>query len=342
MVEHEAGERAPRSPGRATPTIYDVAEYAGVSPSTVSRALNHPGRINIKTERRIRDAAAHLDYRLNPMARALPTGRTATLGLLVADITNPVIFDLVRGAERAAAQRGYLLVVSESQESREAERDVARKIQTTTDALILGTTRLADNEIGELAEAKPVVPVNRAVGNIDCVLTDMGPGVDQALAHIEALGHSDLVYVSGPRDSWVGSQRWAHLRRGAAERGMGISEVGPVAPTVDGGTSAYSRVIASRTQAVVAFNDLIAIGLLRTAQAQGLPVPDSFGVIGFDDVFGADFTTPTLTTVRSPLARAGQLAVDTALSQIEGTPRIEHEDLASELIVRASIGRARH
>lgn len=341
MADQSGDERVRRSKARATPTIYDVAQYAGVSPSTVSRALNHPGRINIKTETRIRDAAAHLDYRLNPMARALPTGRTATLGLLVADITNPVIFDLVRGAERAAAERGYLLVVSESQESRETELDAARRIQTTTDALILGTTRLGDGEIGELAQSKPVVPVNRAVEGIDCVVTDMGPGVEQALAHIEALGHSDLVYVSGPRDSWVGSQRWEQLRRGAADRGMRISEIGPVAPTVEGGSSAYSRVVASRTQAVVAFNDLIAIGLLRTAQAQGMPVPESFGVIGFDDVFGADFTTPSLTTVRSPLSRAGHLAVDTALSQVEGTPRVAHETLASELVVRASIGRPR-
>ena len=117
----QQGAVPPRSrANRPAPTIYDIAELAGVNPSTVSRALNKPGRISAKTEKLIQDAARTLNYRANPMARALPTGRTHTLGLIVADITNPMFFEVVRGAERAAAVGGYTLILAESQESDES------------------------------------------------------------------------------------------------------------------------------------------------------------------------------------------------------------------------------
>src|SRR6185437_5523990 len=113
--DHESASRK----GTAA-TIYDVATLAGVSPSTVSRALGKPGRISAATERRIRAAADELNFRINPMARALHTGRTHTLALVVADITNPVVFGIVRGAETAASAAGYTLVITESQESGDA------------------------------------------------------------------------------------------------------------------------------------------------------------------------------------------------------------------------------
>ena len=124
-IEESAQPVTPRvgRRGRSAATIYDIAKLAGVNPSTVSRALSKPGRINVKTEERIQAAAKELNYRLNPMARALPTGRTSTLGLLLADITNPMFFHVVRGAEEAASLRGYTLILAESQES--ADREAA-------------------------------------------------------------------------------------------------------------------------------------------------------------------------------------------------------------------------
>src|SRR6478609_4383204 len=138
-------------------TIYDVAKATGVSPSTVSRALNKPGRLKEATERRIRDAAEQLGYRINPMARALPTGKTGTIALLVSDITNPVYFDVVRGAERVASENGLTLVFAESQESPELELATAQRLQTSVDGLFLVASRLDDERIVELAAAKPLV-----------------------------------------------------------------------------------------------------------------------------------------------------------------------------------------
>jgi LacI family transcriptional regulator len=339
----KANARAGR-PAKTAPTIYDVAQLAGVNPSTVSRALSQPGRINIKTEERIHAAAKELNYRLNPMARALPTGRTSTLGLLLADITNPMIFGIVRGAEHAAAEQGYTLVIAESQESGEREASTAERIQPSVDGLILGTTRLSDAQIQQLAAHKPLVLINRDVDGVSSVLPDVDPGIDGALAHLESFGHKSIAYLSGPASSWMSGTRWSSLLERAVARGMNVVEIGPGVPTLDGGRAALTRILASGVTAVVAYNDLMAIGLLRAAAEKGIAVPERFSLVGFDDIFGSDFTTPALTTIRTPLARAGARAVRKALALVSGSSEhaadVEPEDekIETELVIRQSTG----
>lgn len=347
MVAADASEGAStRKKSRSAATIYDVAKLAGVNPSTVSRALTQPGRINIQTETRIRDAARQLKYRTNPMARALPTGRTNTLGLLIADITNPVIFGIVRGAEQAAGELGYTLVMAESQESGEREARSAERILPSVDALVLGTTRLADELIRELTEVKPVVVINREIDGVSTITPDLLPGIDQALAHLEMLGHERLVFLAGPQTSWMSRRRWEVLTAGAAQRGMTIASIGPVEPTIDGGRGSLARVIATRATAVIAYNDIMAIGLLRAAVEHGVEVPGAFSILGFDDIFGSDFTSPALTTVRSPLAAAGRYAVHKALElagavEADESAAAEAAALETELVIRGSTGPAR-
>lgn len=325
-----------------TPTIYDVARLAGVSPSTVSRALNRPGRISPATAARIRAAADELDFRANPMARALPTGRSQTLGMLVADITNPMFFDVVRGAERAAAAHGYTLVIAESQESDLREAEAAERVLPSVDGLILVTSRLADAEITRLAQRKPLVVLNREVDGIESVVADIVPGVDQAIAHLHDLGHRSLAFLSGPERSWMSGARQRVLEARAAERGLTSTVIGPGEPSLSGGRAALSKVVASGATAVVAYNDLMAIGLLQAAQEVDLAVPAAFSIVGFDDIFGADLTSPSLTTVRTPLAPMGGLAVDAILRAVDvPTEQQSFPTLATELVIRRSTGPAR-
>jgi LacI family transcriptional regulator, repressor for deo operon, udp, cdd, tsx, nupC, and nupG len=143
--------------GKSNATIYDIAKVAGVNPSTVSRALSKPGRVSAKTQKLIEDAAAELNYQVNPFARALPTGRTNTFGLIVADITNPTFFDIIRGAETTATLRDYTLVLAESAESAVTELTAARRMMATVDGLILASPRMDDDDIRTLARDKPVV-----------------------------------------------------------------------------------------------------------------------------------------------------------------------------------------
>ncbi|MEO8907653.1 MAG: LacI family DNA-binding transcriptional regulator [Microbacteriaceae bacterium] len=327
---------------RPAPTIYDIAQLAGVNPSTVSRALSRPGRISAKTEKRIQDAAKELNYRVNPMARALPTGRTSTLGLIIADITNPMFFEVVRGAQRAAALGGYTLILAESQESGEREAETAQRVAPSVDGMILVATRLTDEQITELSELRALVVINRRVSGVDAIVPELEPGIEQALTHLADLGHRSIAYVSGPANSWMSGARWNELLDRAVERGMSIVEIGPGTPTLEGGTAAIGRVLASGVTAVIAYNDLMAIGLLRAAQEHGIDVPGGLSIIGFDDIFGSDFTSPPLTTIRTPLGLVGELAVRRALELIGSElPPVGSDyapELATELVVRGSTG----
>jgi LacI family transcriptional regulator len=326
---------------RSNPTIYDVARLAGVSPSTVSRALNRPGRISPATVAKIRSAADELDFRANPMARALPTGRSQTFGMLVADITNPMFFEVARGAERAAAAHGYTLVIAESQESDLREAEAAERVLPSVDGMILVTTRLTDAEITRLAHRKPLVVLNREVDGVESVVADIVPGVDQAIAHLHDLGHRTLAFLSGPARSWMSSARQRVLQSRAAARGLSVTVIGPGEPSRAGGRAALSKVVASGATAVIAYNDLMAIGLLQAAQEVELAVPAAFSIVGFDDIFGADLTTPALTTVRTPLAQMGALAVDAILKAADAPSQPLFAPLETQLVIRRSTGPAR-
>ncbi|WP_349426081.1 LacI family DNA-binding transcriptional regulator [Microbacterium sp. LWS13-1.2] len=335
MASDVGADRTSRKGGAAT--IYDVAELAGVSPSTVSRALGKPGRISAATETRIRAAAEQLNFRINPVARALHTGRTHTLALVVADITNPVIFDIVRGAEQAASAGGYTLVIAESQESGEAETEAVRRLLPSVDGVILATTRLANPVIAELARQKPLVLINRAVDGVAAILPDVKEGVAALLDHLFDLGHQSIAYLSGPATSWVSARRWEHLLEQSEQRGIAVVEIGPNAPTIDGGRAAIRRVRAANATAVVAFNDLIAIGLMQGLADAGIQVPDELSIAGFDDIFGSELIVPALTTVRSQLELAGKRATSHLLAQLRGDEAsVEEELLSTQLVVRGS------
>jgi len=329
--------KSPSSPA----TIYDVAKLAGVNPSTVSRALSTPGRVSAKTEAIIRAAAAELHFRINPMARALPTGRTRMLSLVVADITNPMIFGLVRGAETAATTAGYALVIAESQESGDAEAEVIEQIMPSVDGIVLATTRLGVDRITDIASRKPVVLINRMVEGVPGVLPDVETGVRSLVTHLFDLGHTSIAYVSGPESSWISQRRWDVLLGIAEELRIAVVEIGPAQPTIDGGHSVFRRVQASRATAVIAFNDLIAIGMMQAAAAAGVSVPDQLSVAGFDDIFGSNLISPGLTTVRAPLVEAGERAVRDLIARLATDPvpdATDEEPLQTELIVRGSTG----
>jgi LacI family transcriptional regulator len=337
-VNQEQARSARRGNGNRKPaaTIYDIAQHLGLSPSTVSRALNKPGRINAKTEQRIREAAAELNYRINPMARALPTGRTNTLGLILTDITNPVYFPLVRGAERIAAAEGYTLVLAESQESDVLEAESAQRLLQSIDGLVLVASRLDDERIEALADIKPLVLVNRVVAGVPGVVPDLVPGIPDALDHLASLGHTSLAFLSGPSASWMSRLRWEILLDEAPRRGMTVVEIGPGLPTLDGGEQGLRRVQASGVTAVIAYNDLMAIGLLRACRSAGIDVPSQLSIIGFDDIFGSDFTSPPITTIRTPLDLAGEEAVHLILAALGDDDVPERRHVRAEFVRRES------
>lgn len=320
-----AGNRllpAPRLPYRARvqrrPTIYDVARAAGVAPSTVSRAFSRPGRVNVRTAEHIRAVATELGYRANPLARGLSTARSGMIAIVVPDITNPFFFEIIRGAESAAADAGYTLVLSDTQESARLEREALERTLPVVDGVLLASTRMTDEGIRTHAKQKPLLVLNRVVADVPSVVSDNRLGTHRAAEHLAGLGHRSVAYVSGPEASWADASRWTALREVAAETGLRVRRVGPFPPTLDGGVSAGDAFLATGATAALCYNDILAVGLMRGLTAEGIAVPRSVSVVGYDNTLVAELVQPGLTTVGAPLRAMGSTGVQNLIARLNG------------------------
>jgi DNA-binding LacI/PurR family transcriptional regulator len=318
-------------------TLHDVAREAGVAVSTVSRALSNPERVSRRTREHVQAIAERLDYRPNRVAQSLPSGRTQMLALLVPDITNPHNFGLIRGAEAQARAGGYTLVLGDTQESVELEKSHTDRLSSAVDGFVLTSSRLSEPELQLLRGHRPVVLFNREASGFASVVADAVDGSRQIIEHLVALGHRSIAYLGGPRNAWADGQRWRALSEYASQAGVEIVRHGPFSPTVQHGSAAADVGTAGGATALVAFNDLLAIGVLQRLEHRRVEVPGQISVVGYDDIFGADFCHPPLTTVASPAEQAGRALIDLLLGTREGQepPRIV---LPTQLRVRDSTG----
>ena len=336
-----------RPPGRDSaekmPTIRDVAELAGVATSTVSRALSKPDRVNRHTRERIEEAAAQLNYVPSSQARGLSSGRTNTVAVLVPDITNPFYFDIIRGTQHQLKAAGLTQLLVDTEESNEMELEALHKLRRSADGFVLAASRLTDAQLAEVSGSQPLVTINRASAAAPSVVIDTPSAIIQALEHLVSLGHQRVCYVSGPPTSWSNSRRWKVFEEDSAQRGLEIHRIGPYIPKTTSGAAAADAAVRTGATACIAFNDLLAIGMLQRLRERGIRVPEDMSIIGCDDIFGADFCNPPLTTVSSPIEQAGRVAVSMLLSRLNpfqgGTTR-RLAVMPTHLTVRGSTGPA--
>lgn len=326
-------------------TIYDVAERAGVAPSTVSRAFGVPGRVNERTRQRILAAAAELGYVPSPPPQP-PVGRHRTIAMVLSDITNPHFFELIRGAEQRAKAASHTLVLVNAEESPHIELAQIQDLAPKVDGFVLASSRLTDQDLHELASKHHVVLLNRELESLTSVTLDTTSGCRQILEHLASLGHHRFTYCAGPPASWMGATRWAALRGGAETYGLEARRVGPYAPTVAAGGAAADAGLRDDTTALVAHNDLLAFGIIRRLAARSVRVPEDVSVVGFDNIFAADLVATPLTTLGGPNADAGRRAVDLLLASIDRrrtgslTDSADRVLLPTELVLRHSSGPA--
>ncbi|MFS0704137.1 LacI family DNA-binding transcriptional regulator [Cellulomonas sp. 179-A 9B4 NHS] len=334
----------------ATPTtLHDVAREAGVSPATVSRALTG-GTVSPTTRAAVRAVADRLGYRPNRAARGLITGRAGALGLVVPDLTNPFFADVAKGVAARARAADLPVFVTDTDEEAGLEVEAVASLRRSTDGLLLCSPRASDAELLEVADRATTVLLHRRVDGLPSVAADLADGTRQAVEHLRALGHRRIAYVPGRPSSWAGAQRDAGLAAAAADGGVEVVRCAAVAPTFAGGVQAADLVLADGATAVLAYNDLVAVGLLSRAAARGVRVPDDLSVVGHDDTV-ATMGHPALTTVDVPQRRAGGTAVDLLLRLVAAartaagapsaaTPGTE-VTLATHLVVRASTAEPR-
>ncbi|GIE86022.1 LacI family DNA-binding transcriptional regulator [Actinoplanes regularis] len=315
-------------------TVHDVARAAGVSVSTVSRALTG-GTVSAATRQAVIEVATRLGYQPNRAARGLITGRTGNLGLIVPDLRNPFFAEVAKGVSARARAVDCGVFITDTDEDPVAELEAIAVLGRNTDGLLLCSPRAADADLLAAAEPATTVLLHRRVPGMSSVVADVAGGIRQAVGHLRALGHRRIGYVHGPEDSWAARQRVAALAELDGD-GLEILRLGSVGPTFEGGLLAGDLVLASPATAVLAYNDLVALGLLHRLAARGAAVPERLSVVGFDDVSLAAMSHPPLTSVAVPKDRAGAVGLDLLLgrSGVAGSEMV----LPTGLVVRASSG----
>ncbi|MGH3490141.1 MAG: LacI family DNA-binding transcriptional regulator [Actinopolymorphaceae bacterium] len=321
-------------------TIRDVAEAAGVSPSTVSRALAMSGLVTPATRERVERAVARLGYQPNRAARGLITGRTSNLGLIVPDLANPFFPGVVKGVQARARAADFAVFVADTDEDVRAEVSLARSLAKDVDGLILCSTRMGEAELRSLAADSRVVLMNRRANGIPGVTVDNVGGMLRAVTHLAALGHRRIGYIAGPANSWSSRERLRGLPPAADAADVEVVEFGNFSPHVTSGVAAADLVLASGVTAVMAYNDVVALGLISRFSTRGVGVPERISVVGCDDIALSEMSNPSLTTVALPKEQAGRAAVDLLLRLLDDDPREESVDieLDTHLVVRASTG----
>jgi len=323
-------------------TIRDVARASGVHISTVSRTFSAPHLVNPETRSRVLATAEGLGYRPNRAARALITGRTHNIGLIVADIANPFFPPLIKAAESQARGRDYHIFIADTNEDAAVEEELVHALAKQVDGIMLCSPRMNNSLIEQLSREVALVVINRLVAGLPAVVMDVGQGARRAVDHLVGLGHRDLALLGGPRGSWTNREIRRSATTAARAADANLTVLGPNPPNETGGAAAAEPVRRAGATAVLAYNDLMAIGLIEEFGRLGVSVPGDVSVVGIDDIELSRRTRPKLTTVATPTPAAGRAAVDMLLQHGDDRRTTAQITLQTELVIRDSTGPGPH
>jgi len=329
--------------------LSDVAELAGVSLGSASRALSVPDLVKPVTLKRVREAAERLGYVPDGAARALVMGRSETIGVVLPTINNPIYSDFVHALQKRLSDDGYQLLISAHEYDRVAEkRQIERLLLRGVDGLVLVGSEHDAETLARLQRA--AVPVLFA-WSIDDTQRRTGVGFSNRLAiqpivrHLLDLGHRRFAVLSGdPADNERARSRLEGIREALAAAEVELPEaaivIGPF--TIEAGRAGLRRVRQSHpaATALICTTDLIAAGALAEARAMGIAVPDQLSITGFDDIELAALLTPALTPVHVPTDALGDLAADRMLAALKSGEALRSAEVATQLVIRASSGPA--
>jgi DNA-binding LacI/PurR family transcriptional regulator len=305
--------------------IKDVAREAGVSIATVSHVINNTRAVSETTRQRVMRAIEECNYYPNANARSLASGRSHTLGLLISDISNPFFPDLVKSIETIAFEKGYDVILSNT--DYDAERTVnyvRRFIERKVAGVALMTSELDIGLIEELARFHvPVVFLDLGSAGVcmSNLVVDYEAGIEEAIQHLASLGHREIAYIGGPRRLRSAARRYQAFCDSMARHLPG--SISPMMYEEDfrftGGRHAASEMLNSSelpTAAIVA-NDMMALGVIEEFRERGIHVPEDISIVGFDDIAFAALSSPPLTTICLPRTELGREAVEALLATIE-------------------------
>ena len=326
-------------------TIKDIAKAAGVSHTTVSRALNDHPAISSETTTRIQELAAQMGYTPSAVAQSLLSQRTYTIGVVVTTIADPYITRVVEGIEKVAQQANYSVFLATSHNDPDWELAIVRTLhRRRVDAIIVAASRVGSLYSAELAQIRvPIVLINNQEDGeyLHSVATDDIQGAWLAVEHLLALGHRRIGYVSAPNRPRSNQRRRDGYEMALERAGITCDPswviVSDLTDDVKKGQASLDPLMAADVTAVFCYNDLIAIGLLMACRDRGISISQQLSVIGFDNIEASLYVSPPLTTIRQTRLKLGQLAMEMVLNLLNGK-EVQDQVLACELVVRASTG----
>jgi LacI family transcriptional regulator len=321
----------------------EVAKRAGVSPATVSRVLNKTHYISAETERRVLEVVGQLKYFKNVHARRLATGQSDLFGLVISEIANPYFAEVIRGFQAAAWDRGFDVLLCNTQYDETRTKSILRKlIENDARGVAIMTSSIDKSMSSELIAAGiavvfcNVTPAQKLVSTIS---VDYPRGVAQAIEHVVSLGHRRAAVIAGPDDNRTAIVIKEALVAGLTLRAMPPFPVISSSYGIDAGASAVRSVLSAEHKPTVIFcgNDLIAMGAMSALEEAGVEIPKDMSVVGIDDISFACLARPPLTTIRVPRERVGNIAL-AALDRMLQLKRRRGEDyyVETDLVVRKS------
>jgi LacI family transcriptional regulator len=347
-LPHNSHSRNSAHVPKASVTRNDVAALAGVAPSTVSYVINNgPRSVSVEAREQVLKAIAKLGYHPSDVARSLRTRRTLTIGLVIPDITNPYYGEMAQAVEEVSFQHGYTVILAHSSHLPERElrySQVLRSKQVDGAIFLPVTPDLEALHVLHRAGIAVVV-LERMVPGYPCIMADEHCAGFLATRHLLELGHRRIGCIAVAGDSTSSTARAEGYRAALVEAGILPArdlvvecEYGYVA-----GEMAAHRFLqlSERPTAVVAHNDLMAIGAMKAFAEAGLKIPGDISVVGFDDIAAASYVQPPLTTIACPKRQMGQAAIELLLNLMQSEERVTPRPtkLAVELVVRGSTGR---
>jgi len=328
-------------------SIYDIAKKAGVSPSTVSRALEDHPRIGATTRKRIQELAKEMGYVPSTVAKSLAANKTWTIGMVLAAISDPFMGRVVEGVEQAAVEAGFNVFISTSQNDRQQEIAAIKMLQKRrVDGIIVIASHLFDQYPRFFGRSKvPIVIINEQEPGktMHFVTVDDVHAARLAVEHLLALGHRRIGYVSVTNRPKSNQYRLKGYQDALEAAGIAsdpalIFTSNIIEDHAKRGEASLEPLLAAGATAVFCYNDTTAMSLLATCYKRGVSVPGDLSIIGFDDIDMATYTIPPLTTIRQPRFELGQRAMQMMLALLNGQEP-ENQFLPIELVVRQTTAR---
>ncbi|MCR1899541.1 LacI family transcriptional regulator [Irregularibacter muris] len=330
--------------------IREVAKKAGVSVATVSRVLNHPHTVSSPTMELVLATMEKMQYTPNGLARSLALNRSSTIALLIPNILNPLYPQVAKGIEDVAHQKGYNILLCNTEEKQDKEQDyVEMLLEKRVDGIILTASQLKEKDIQKIKNQNiPLVLIGRNIENMEAnmVFTDYYMGAYQMTQHLIEIGYREIAHITGLKCQEESKEKLRGYERAIQEAGISLKNNWIIEGDneIEGGYLGAKKLLRLKEppQAIFAANDLMAIGAIDAIKSNGLTIPGDIAIVGFDDIKMASLVEPKLTTISQPVYKMGLIAARLLFESIESKHNEEEFNqkifLQPKLMVRKSCG----